>query len=83
MTITRDAKAVYQGEVAISQIKRSLTDLAAWLYREMDFNQGCFLMTGTCLVPPNDVTLKEMDEVDIRIDGIGLLSNRVSYKPIK
>jgi 2-dehydro-3-deoxy-D-arabinonate dehydratase len=83
MSITREGKAVYQGEVAISQIKRSLTDLAAWLYRETDFNQGCFLMTGTCLVPPNDFTLKEMDEVDIRIDGIGLLSNRVSYKPLK
>jgi 2-dehydro-3-deoxy-D-arabinonate dehydratase len=83
MSITRDGKAVYQGEVAISQIKRSLTDLAAWLYRETDFNQGCFLMTGTCLVPPNDFTLKEMDDVDIRIDGIGLLSNRVAYKPSK
>jgi 2-dehydro-3-deoxy-D-arabinonate dehydratase len=83
MSITRDGKAVYQGEVAISQIKRSLTDLAAWLYRETDFNQGCFLMTGTCLVPPNDFTLKEKDEVDIRIDGIGLLTNRVAYKPSK
>jgi len=83
MSITRDGKAVYQGEVAISQIKRTLTDLAAWLYRETDFNQGCFLMTGTCLVPPNDFTLREMDEVDIRIDGIGLLSNRVAYKPLK
>jgi 2-dehydro-3-deoxy-D-arabinonate dehydratase len=83
MSITRDGKAVYQGEVAISQIKRSLTDLAAWLYREMDFNQGCFLMTGTCLVPPNDFTLKEKDEVEIRIDGIGLLTNRVAYSPSK
>jgi 2-dehydro-3-deoxy-D-arabinonate dehydratase len=83
MSITRDGKAVYNGEVAISQIKRSLTDLAAWLYRETDFNQGCFLMTGTCLVPPNDFTLKEKDEVDIRIDGIGLLTNRVAYKPSK
>jgi 2-dehydro-3-deoxy-D-arabinonate dehydratase len=83
MSITRDGKAVYQGEVAISQIKRSLTDLAAWLYREMDFNQGCFLMTGTCLVPPNDFTLKEKDVVDIRIDGIGLLTNHVAYSPAK
>jgi 2-dehydro-3-deoxy-D-arabinonate dehydratase len=83
MSITRDGKAVYQGEVAISQIKRSLTDLAAWLYRETDFNHGCFLMTGTCLVPPNDFTLKEKDVVDIRIDGIGLLTNQVAYSPSK
>jgi 2-dehydro-3-deoxy-D-arabinonate dehydratase len=81
MTITREGKSVYNGEVAISQIKRSLTELAEWLYRESDFIYGCFLMTGTCLVPPNDFTLREGDKVEIRIDGIGTLTNTVSYKP--
>jgi 2-dehydro-3-deoxy-D-arabinonate dehydratase len=81
MAITREGKSVYNGEVAISQIKRSLTELAEWLYRESDFIYGCFLMTGTCLVPPNDFTLREGDKVDIHIDGIGTLSNTVSYKP--
>jgi 2-dehydro-3-deoxy-D-arabinonate dehydratase len=81
MTILRDDNTVYNGEVAISQIKRSLTELAEWLYRESDFIYGCFLMTGTCLVPPNDFTLREGDQVEIRIDGIGALVNTVSYKP--
>jgi 2-dehydro-3-deoxy-D-arabinonate dehydratase len=81
MAITRDDETVYSGEVAISQIKRSLTELADWLYRESDFIYGCFLMTGTCLVPPNDFTLREGDKVEIRIDGIGALVNPVSYKP--
>jgi len=83
MTITRDDQSVYNGEVAIDQIKRSLTELAEWLYRESDFIYGSFLMTGTCLVPPNDFTLREGDKVEIRIDGIGTLSNTVSYKPAR
>jgi 2-dehydro-3-deoxy-D-arabinonate dehydratase len=81
MTIHRNGDSVYWGEVAISQIKRSLTELAGWLYRESDYVHGCFLMTGTCLVPGNDFTLQEEDRVDITIDHIGILTNTVSYKP--
>ncbi|HXB94149.1 MAG TPA: fumarylacetoacetate hydrolase family protein [Puia sp.] len=81
MIIMRNGKQVYSGEVAISQIKRQLPDLAQWLYRDMEFTHGCFLMTGTCLVPGNDFTLAGGDRVDITIDGIGTLSNPVGYKP--
>lgn len=81
MSIRRGAEIFYRGEVAISQIKRSLTDLASWLYREADYPSGCFLMTGTCLVPPNDFTLQAGDQVEITIDGIGTLTNSVGYKP--
>ena len=81
MSIRRGAEVVYRGEVAISQIKRSLTELASWLYRESDYPTGCFLMTGTCLVPGNEFTLQEGDNVDISIDGIGTLNNTVGYKP--
>ena len=81
MSIRRGAEVVYHGEVAISQIKRSLTELASWLYRESDFPAGCFLMTGTCLVPGNEFSLREGDHVEISIDGIGTLTNSVSYKP--
>jgi 2-dehydro-3-deoxy-D-arabinonate dehydratase len=81
MWIRRGAEVAYRGEVAISQIKRSLTELASWLYRESEFPAGCFLMTGTCLVPGNDFTLREGDNVEISIDGIGTLTNSVSYKP--
>jgi len=80
MVIRRGGKDVYAGEVAISQIKRKLSDLAAWLYRDMDFPHGCFLMTGTCLVPGNEFTLQKDDRVEITIDHIGTLSNTVGYK---
>jgi 2-dehydro-3-deoxy-D-arabinonate dehydratase len=81
MSIRRGVEVAYRGEVAISQIKRSLTELASWLYRESDFPAGCFLMTGTCLVPGNDFTLNEGDRVEISIDGIGTLANSVGYNP--
>jgi 2-dehydro-3-deoxy-D-arabinonate dehydratase len=83
MVILRGDDRVYAGSVAISQMKRALTELAGWLYREMDFAAGCFLMTGTCLVPPNEFTLQENDIVEIRIDGIGELRNAIAYKPMK
>lgn len=81
MSIQRNGVSAYTGEVAISQIKRKLTELAEWLYRETDFIYGCFLMTGTCLVPGNEFTLQPGDRVEIAIDGIGVLTNVVAYKP--
>jgi 2-dehydro-3-deoxy-D-arabinonate dehydratase len=83
MTIHRGVDSVYKGEVAISQIKRSLTELVSWLYRESDFIHGCFLMTGTCLVPGNDFTLRAGDRVEISIDHIGTLYNVVGFRPAK
>jgi 2-dehydro-3-deoxy-D-arabinonate dehydratase len=83
MLITRGGKSIYTAEVPISQIKRSLPELAGWLFRETDYPSGCFLMTGTCLVPSGDFTLQEGDRTDITIAGIGTLTNHVGYKPLK
>ena len=83
MTISRIGNVIYSGETAISQMKRSLNELAAYLYMETDFPSGSFLMTGTCLVPPNDFTLQENDRIVIQIDGIGQLVNNVHYKPAR
>jgi len=81
MSIHRDNREVYYDETTISRMKRSFAELAGYLYRECDFPHGCFLLTGTCLVPPNDFTLSEEDVVSISIDGIGTLVNTVCYKP--
>jgi len=50
-------------------MKRTFQELADCLYVEMDFPQGAFLMTGTCIVPPDDFTLQAHDVV--RIDVMG------------
>ncbi len=82
MKIERDGKVVYADETTIGRMKRSFTELAHYLFRECDFQHGCFLMTGTCLVPPNDFTLEAGDIVSITIDHIGTLVNTIAYKPI-
>ncbi|HLX92905.1 MAG TPA: fumarylacetoacetate hydrolase family protein [Puia sp.] len=79
MKIIRDDQSVYEDAVEISRIKRTFSELIDFLCREYFFPQGCFLMTGTCLVPPNDFTLRSADRVEISIDGIGTLSNIVEY----
>jgi 2-dehydro-3-deoxy-D-arabinonate dehydratase len=81
MSISRDNEEVYRDETSINRMKRKFDELAGYLYRECDFANGCFLMTGTCLVPPNDFTLQPGDIVSISIDGIGNLVNTISFKP--
>lgn len=80
LSIHRDEKIRYEGRTPVSRMKRNLTELAAYLYRECDFTAGCFLMTGTCLVPPNDFTLQPGDIITIEITGIGTLTNTVAVK---
>ena len=58
-------------------MKRKPEELVEYLYRECSFPHGCFLMTGTGVVPPNDFTLAPADEIRITIDSIGTLVNQV------
>ena len=80
MDIYRNGEKMFDDATTLANMKRSLDELPRWLYREMDFEHGCFLMTGTCVVPPNDFTLNENDVVNIRIDGIGVLTNIIAVK---
>ena len=57
---------------------RYLPRLASWLVRENSFPAGCFLLTGTGLVPPNEFTLHRGDEVAITISSLGTLRNVVA-----
>jgi len=83
MTILRGGKSMYQDSVPISQIKRGLTELTHYLFRECNFPNGVFLMTGTCLVPEDSFTLAVGDEIRIGIDGIGELINFVGMRKTK
>lgn len=78
--ISRNGVVAYNDHVAISKMKRSHTELVEYLFRECDFPKGVFLMTGTCLVPSDDFTLHEHDQIKITIDAIGTLVNTVRKK---
>lgn len=77
LNISRDNKTVFEGNIAINQIKRKFTELVEFLYREASFPYGSFLMTGTGIVPGSDFTLKQGDKITITIEPIGSLVNTV------
>lgn len=76
--IVRNGNTVFEGETEVGQMKRKLTDLVHYLYREMTFPYGSLLMTGTGVVPPDSFTLDHGDVVNITVDSIGTLSNTVA-----
>ena len=77
LTINRNQRTVYEGSVALSQMKRTPEELVSFVFRECSFPSGCLIMTGTGIVPGQDFTLKSGDEIKISIDGIGTLVNEV------
>ena len=78
LEIVRAEQAVFTNSIAISQMKRQHTELVSFLFRECSFANGCFLMTGTGIVPPDSFTLRSNDEISITIEGIGTLTNVVA-----
>jgi 2-dehydro-3-deoxy-D-arabinonate dehydratase len=77
LAIVRAGEEVFSGEVALSQMKRKPDELLHYLFRELSFPQGCYLMTGTGIIPPSDFTLQKGDTVHISIEPIGTLTNVV------
>jgi 2-dehydro-3-deoxy-D-arabinonate dehydratase len=80
ISVNRDEKNIFKSEIQLNRMKRSFTDLTEYLFRECDFENGVFLMTGTGIVPPNEFSLKAGDKIEISIDKIGMLTNIVAYK---
>lgn len=77
MMIVREGQEVFSGRTRLSEMKRTPEELVEYLFRHNSFPRGCFLLTGTGVVPPSNITLCGGDEIAISIDGIGTLSNRV------
>jgi 2-dehydro-3-deoxy-D-arabinonate dehydratase len=77
LTIVRAAQTAFAGSTTLSSLKRDPATLVQYLYRDNAFPNGCFLLTGTGIVPPDSFTLNRDDEIRISIDGIGTLVNFV------
>ena len=70
LEVRRADETIFTGEANTSSMKRTLLELVDFLTRELDFPQGVFLMTGTCLVPGGDFTLQPDDVVVIQVGGL-------------
>ena len=77
LVIERSGDKIFSQSIGISQMKRQHKELVGWLFKELDFQFGCYLMTGTGIVPPDEFTLHQGDIIYISIDGIGTLINTV------
>jgi 2-dehydro-3-deoxy-D-arabinonate dehydratase len=81
LNILRDGSTEFAGSIRLSEMKRDPKTLVEYLYRDQSFPYGCFLLTGTGVIPPDAFTLQSGDEICISISGIGTLVNHVTQLP--
>jgi 2-dehydro-3-deoxy-D-arabinonate dehydratase len=77
LEITRDEKIEFSDSTSLTSLKRDPKKLVEYLFSNNVFPQGCFLLTGTGIVPPDSFTLKSGDRIEITIPAIGTLINTV------
>jgi len=78
LEIIRASSTAFQGQTRLSELKRKPEELVEYLFRDNTFPYGCFLLTGTGIVPPDEFTLAVGDEIRITIEPIGTLINHVA-----
>jgi 2-dehydro-3-deoxy-D-arabinonate dehydratase len=76
ITIERAGQSVFHGSTRTSNMNRKLEELVAYLFRELSFPQGVFLLTGTGIVPPEHFTLTRGDNVIITVGDL-ILENAI------
>jgi 2-dehydro-3-deoxy-D-arabinonate dehydratase len=75
--IVRAGSVAFAGRVALTELKRDPQMLVEYLFQDNAFPYGCFLMTGTGIVPDSSFTLASGDRIRITIEPIGTLVNEV------
>ena len=75
--IRRQGRVLFEGTTNTGVLHRRLDTLVIYLGRHNQFPAGTYLMSGTGIVPPDDVALRSGDEVVTTIQGIGTLRNVV------
>jgi 2-dehydro-3-deoxy-D-arabinonate dehydratase len=81
--IYRKEKMVVEGTASTGQLKRKFDELVSYLMLDNEIFDGTVLLTGSCIVPPNEFTLLEGDRIEIEISDIGVLNNPVKLQAIK
>jgi 2-dehydro-3-deoxy-D-arabinonate dehydratase len=77
LDILRVNQTEFSATTTLAELKRDPKVLVEYLFRDHSFPYGCFLLTGTGIVPPDSFTLQSNDQIHITIDGIGTLRNTV------
>jgi 2-dehydro-3-deoxy-D-arabinonate dehydratase len=77
MQIIREGETVFEGSTSTDQMVRTCEELAGFCMRYNDIPKTTALLTGTSIIPPDDVSLRADDTVSIEIENIGRLENSV------
>lgn len=77
MAIHRNGGTIYEASTSTGEMVRSCEELVSYYRRSNALPEMAVLLTGTSLVPPEEVSLSEGDRVHIEIDEIGSLENPV------
>lgn len=75
--LIRGEQVRWEATTNTDRLVRRLDELVGWLLRYNTVPAGTLYLTGTGLVPPDDVSLGDGDLVEIEIAGIGVLHNPV------
>lgn len=75
LEIRRKGQVLFAAEESTQRLRRSLSDLVSYLTFAYSVTPWTGLMTGTGIVPPDEVSLIAGDEVLITIPEIGTLRN--------
>ena len=78
LKILRKGEIVFDGNSSTAEMKRNVIELVDWLQRSNDLPEVAVLLTGTGIIPPQDFTLERNDVVEISIEKIGTLRNKIS-----
>jgi 2-dehydro-3-deoxy-D-arabinonate dehydratase len=78
LDILRSGQIEFSATITLAEMKRDPVTLVEYLFRDQSFPCGCFLLTGTGIVPPDSFTLQSKDEIRISIEAIGTLVNDVA-----
>lgn len=77
LEIHRDGERIFAGNTSVSEMKRGFEELVAALFDELSFPAGAVLLTGTGVVPPDEITLRDGDRVRIGVEGVGVLEHHI------
>ncbi|MFC7142105.1 fumarylacetoacetate hydrolase family protein [Halosimplex aquaticum] len=77
MEIIRDGDTVFEDSTSTSEMVRTCEELVDYYTRYNEVPESTALLTGTSIIPPDDVTLEADDEIHIEIENVGTLENTV------
>lgn len=72
LEIERAGRIEFSAATRSSAMKRTVHELASFLGRELAFDSGVLLMTGTGIVPPDSFSLRLGDRVRVRVGDMTL-----------